>query len=131
MRISDWSSDVCSSDLRQRRCRPPAPADGWRPAAGEVWAAQAEPKAARTLRRPPQGSATADPAVSGYAGLPLRKRLGSRIGPLALRAPIAQPLKRNHLARTSARTINPPPPATQRPGKIKAHGLHAPGSNKT
>src|SRR3546814_3522051 len=107
MRISDWSSDVCSSDLRQRRCRPPAPADGWRPAAGEVWAAEAEPKAARTLRRPPQGSATADPAVSGYAGLPLRRRFGRRIGLLPLRAPVAQPIKRNLLARHRAQHIIP------------------------
>src|SRR3546814_19845608 len=34
MRISDWSSDVCSSDLHERRAlsAPPAPADILRPA---------------------------------------------------------------------------------------------------
>src|SRR3546814_5147041 len=49
MRISDWSSDVCSSDLEVQaaQTRPPAPVPGWRKPAG----ARAVRTAAQQRRR--------------------------------------------------------------------------------
>src|SRR3546814_14161379 len=40
MRISDWSSDVCSSDLPRRRCRGTAPGDRRRTGGGSPYRAR-------------------------------------------------------------------------------------------
>src|SRR3546814_354681 len=70
MRISDWSSDVCSSDLR-------------RAAPGAPWGAGGRPRARRHDPRPHQGHRTPPPARRRAAG-DLRALVGAR-----LRAPAA------------------------------------------
>src|SRR3546814_77750 len=82
MRISDWSSDVCSSDLTiAANARLKAPGPGWSPG-GAIWATAASPSCGGSTderRSPPQGprcsrspaqaaAATAGPGRTGVLG---------------------------------------------------------------
>src|SRR3546814_11840882 len=80
MRISDWSSDVCSSDLRRRQlpgrlCDDRGAADGRRAAGGPYRGTQAQPRRARPparLRRRDdedrQGAQSGHPARRFFRG---------------------------------------------------------------
>src|SRR3546814_20845759 len=77
MRISDWSSDVCSSDLPDRESTPPYPpgravlrraaSEGWRPrSAARPASAHA---AIRPRRRPEIGRASCRERVCQYVSI--------------------------------------------------------------
>src|SRR3546814_14915685 len=74
MRISDWSSDVCSSDLR---CWPA----GWRPGEG----LDAEPS------RPGGSGALPEPAIADRPGASFRARSKQSDPPAAAASPFSTP----------------------------------------
>src|SRR3546814_5909329 len=90
MRISDWSSDVCSSDLRQRADQDQREEARRRSGGGEHGRASRE---AGTKKPPKRSSGAQQKAIRSFssgpgAGLSLRRPRGaSRMAPWALRAP--------------------------------------------
>src|SRR3546814_17199986 len=99
MRISDWSSDVCSSDL-PRRTSPASSASAprhRRPAGGPK-------RPHRTCRQPPWWNTTTEYDPGGP--LAARERRGPHSGPRAISASIV--VIPNQRA-TPARMANPPP----------------------
>src|SRR3546814_16796939 len=71
MRISDWSSDVCSSDLPAARRGPPGSASAHR---------SPDPAADDRLRRPGDRSGRTIPADGGFQGASYRRSEERRVG---------------------------------------------------
>src|SRR3546814_3653325 len=118
MRISDWSSDVCSSDLRLAWMAAKASAISvnelvLEPSAGTgmlgVWAAKAAARLALNeispLRRECLGAVFPDATVTGFDGELIDELLTPDVGPsvVLMNPPYSHGIERGHDSRTGGR----------------------------
>src|SRR6266542_2492193 len=128
----DWSSDVCSSDLRGRRARRGAASAGGRETAGQCYQAQeaatAQQRSSRDLLLhtihpfPTSGNQTERPAVAVCASHACRMRTASLATSIAVCTPSLTIVSVSRLA-TTAHTLPPRRPYSPSIVKIVAASI--------